>query len=102
DDGGSAQLEELVSKYGEVLSAVDVDFFFSSRRRHTRSKRDWSSDVCSSDLAAMLRVAASHESRRKAECQARSIAARIGAADRWRSEERRVGKECRARRSADH
>src|SRR5207249_8850094 len=27
-------------------------FFFSSRRRHTRSKRDWSSDVCSSDLEA--------------------------------------------------
>src|SRR5699024_11683644 len=26
-------------------------FFFTSRRRHTRSKRDWSSDVCSSDLA---------------------------------------------------
>src|SRR5207249_8651468 len=26
-------------------------FFFSSRRRHTGSKRDWSSDVCSSDLA---------------------------------------------------
>src|SRR5699024_12048726 len=25
-------------------------FFFSSRRRHTRSKRDWSSDVCSCDL----------------------------------------------------
>src|SRR5438105_7719712 len=25
-------------------------FFFSSRRRHTRSTRDWSSDVCSSDL----------------------------------------------------
>src|SRR5699024_11266411 len=25
-------------------------FFFASRRRHTRSKRDWSSDVCSSDL----------------------------------------------------
>src|SRR5699024_11906071 len=33
--------------------AVDSTFdilFFSSRRRHTRSKRDWSSDVCSSDL----------------------------------------------------
>src|SRR5437868_15372764 len=29
-------------------------FFFSSRRRHTRSKRDWSSDVCSSDLVARL------------------------------------------------
>src|SRR5438874_2769535 len=27
-----------------------VFFFFSSRRRHTRSLRDWSSDVCSSDL----------------------------------------------------
>src|SRR5437868_13812571 len=30
-------------------------FFFSSRRRHTRSKRDWSSDVCSSDLIRRLR-----------------------------------------------
>src|SRR5579885_2609846 len=29
-------------------------FFFSSRRRHTRSKRDWSSDVCSSDLGTMF------------------------------------------------
>src|SRR5699024_5533118 len=29
-------------------------FFFSSRRRHTRSKRDWSSDVCSSDLVIQL------------------------------------------------
>src|SRR5699024_11660420 len=28
-------------------------FFFSSRRRHTRSKRDWSSDVCSSDLSSL-------------------------------------------------
>src|SRR5699024_9700994 len=29
---------------------IFIWFFFSSRRRHTRSKRDWSSDVCSSDL----------------------------------------------------
>src|SRR2546421_6031037 len=29
-------------------------FFFSSRRRHTRSDRDWSSDVCSSDLYTFL------------------------------------------------
>src|SRR5699024_7934918 len=29
-------------------------FFFSSRRRHTRSKRDWSSDVCSSDLIKQI------------------------------------------------
>src|SRR5690606_40691239 len=28
-----------------------ADFFFSSRRRHTSFSRDWSSDVCSSDLA---------------------------------------------------
>src|SRR5690349_22329996 len=37
-----------------VVFSVDVFsffFFFSSRRRHTRSLRDWSSDVCSSDLA---------------------------------------------------
>src|SRR5699024_9980563 len=36
------------------LSNYDIEasiFVFSSRRRHTRSKRDWSSDVCSSDLA---------------------------------------------------
>src|SRR5699024_11403377 len=32
------------------ISTLFVFFFFSSRRRHTRSKRDWSSDVCSSDL----------------------------------------------------
>src|SRR2546426_5081611 len=31
-------------------------FFFSSRRRHTRLQGDWSSDVCSSDLAALLRA----------------------------------------------
>src|SRR5699024_12102786 len=31
-------------------------FFFSSRRRHTRSKRDWSSDVCSSDLIRITAV----------------------------------------------
>src|SRR5699024_11876273 len=30
---------------------------FSSRRRHTRSKRDWSSDVCSSDLDALVKGA---------------------------------------------
>ena len=31
---------------------VDFVFFFSSRRRHTRYWRDWSSDVCSSDLSS--------------------------------------------------
>src|SRR6266704_125212 len=38
-----------------------VCFFFSSRRRHTRSKRDWSSDVCSSDLpSSRERIAELH------------------------------------------
>src|SRR5690606_41012045 len=34
--------------------SMDRSFFFSSRRRHTRFSRDWSSDVCSSDLAALV------------------------------------------------
>src|SRR5699024_6231717 len=33
------------------VGGVQYGFFCSRRRRHTRSKRDWSSDVCSSDLA---------------------------------------------------
>src|SRR3989440_3659740 len=33
-----------------MIGARVMFFFFSSRRRHTRSDRDWSSDVCSSDL----------------------------------------------------
>src|SRR5687768_18265630 len=37
----------MVVWYSVVLSLF---FFFSSRRRHTRCSRDWSSDVCSSDL----------------------------------------------------
>src|SRR5207249_6405514 len=40
---------------GEVADLKD--FFFSSRRRHTRSKRDWSSDVCSSDLQTIEQLA---------------------------------------------
>src|SRR5207247_4546615 len=35
---------------GTSSSSAPIIFFFSSRRRHTRSTRDWSSDVCSSDL----------------------------------------------------
>src|SRR5256884_6602510 len=33
---------------------MSLFFFFSSRRRHTRCSRDWSSDVCSSDLAQQI------------------------------------------------
>src|SRR3712207_6990482 len=40
-----------------IIVTVDFDiFFFSSRRRHTRYWRDWSSDVCSSDLSARPQV----------------------------------------------
>src|SRR5207249_8927629 len=97
--------------------------FFSSRRRHTRSKRDWSSDVCSSDLA----VHAAHAVATTAEAQPDGQAAAEQRLDRGvrgaaherqrlnedevglvllkcageqanrRSEERRVGKEGRAR-----
>src|SRR5206468_2783778 len=41
--------EQAFGVYGAFLF-----FFFSSRRRHTRSDRDWSSDVCSSDLEPRL------------------------------------------------
>src|SRR5699024_7510386 len=40
-----------------ALLLLSLVLFFSSRRRHTRSKRDWSSDVCSSDLLARAREA---------------------------------------------
>src|SRR5207249_9078111 len=46
----------VLARIDLVFEMVDVIvdmFFFSSRRRHTRSKRDWSSDVCSSDLIRM-------------------------------------------------
>src|SRR5438094_2180691 len=36
-----------------MMSLLSVLFFFSSRRRHTRSYGDWSSDVCSSDLSRL-------------------------------------------------
>src|SRR3712207_3427031 len=38
----------------QMIDSNLVIFFFSSRRRHTRYWRDWSSDVCSSDLLAFL------------------------------------------------
>src|SRR5437879_10545847 len=39
-----------------MLWTMYVDFFFSSRRRHTRYIGDWSSDVCSSDLVRSQRA----------------------------------------------
>src|SRR5207237_3008838 len=85
------------------LASVIV-FFFSSSRRHTRFKCDWSSDVCSSDLARLHRgreapVAASCG--RIAPCGYRRGESPVSDAQavtldvrrrKFRSEERRVGK----------
>src|SRR5256885_5618097 len=98
-------------------------FFFSSRRRHTRLQGDWSSDVCSSDLDSMLRdisnrsegvltvsIEAGPNAGRKSpvvwiaqrhQSEWRRIKGTVGA-DQYRSEERRVGKECRSRWSPYH
>src|SRR5699024_11574967 len=96
-------------------------FLFSSRRRHTRSKRDWSSDVCSSDLAAAfsfepadsltpwpagISIASPVRGLRpvRAARLVRSTENQPGIVifspleTCERSEERRVGKECRAGR----
>src|SRR5690625_8052191 len=82
-----------------MSSSVYVIFFFSSRRRHTRWPRDWSSDVCSSDLRvhSMKDVAAP----RKAIIHIQNTAPGPPKAIAVRSEERRVGKECRSRRSRE-
>src|SRR5204863_7012734 len=92
-------------------------FFFSSRRRHTRSLRDWSSDVCSSDLAERRElealwqgIAAVHSLTWPGnvallagariyvgpDTSVTHLAAAAGCPTVARSEERRVGKECRA------
>src|SRR5207302_2982335 len=91
-------------------------FFFSSRRRHTRFSRDWSSDVCSSDLTLRALVGSLQERvqhRGHEVCDRDAFAlddlAQIGwvlvssrarhdqprAEQQRRSEERRVGKEGR-------
>src|SRR5207302_7209082 len=99
-------------------------FFFSSRRRHTRFSRDWSSDVCSSDLsrrgfgfppsqANFLLVQVPQASAVLQRLLRAGIIVRDGAAVGFpdhlriavgdhRSEERRVGKECGARGGAWH
>src|SRR5690606_40139443 len=92
-------------------------FFFSSRRRHTRFSRDWSSDVCSSDLdgpdldprngpEGVLAIRLERFAAGNADLEHLGIvehcpnAFPVGCEDHLathRSEERRVGKECRSR-----
>src|SRR5437764_7737438 len=99
------------------------NFFFSSRRRHTRYIGDWSSDVCSSDLTfgwltfILIALALVGRLPRRAIgatllvlvlfiLQSVFVAVRGSlpavAALHPRSEERRVGKECMSRRCAHH
>src|SRR5204863_5730332 len=95
-------------------------FFFSSRRRHTRSLRDWSSDVCSSDLRGFgsqgeqrLTVLSLLLAEAQIVAEERGVAPLLLLDDVLseldsnrrhvlRSEERRVGKECRSRWSPDY
>src|SRR3712207_7788387 len=105
---------------------VRVFFFFSSRRRHTRYWRDWSSDVCSSDLERQLLLKQINEIVKERlkypasdEMDANMkrlkyvryaddfLIGIIGSKEdcihvKERSEERRVGKECRSRWSPYH
>src|SRR5690625_7786669 len=86
---------------------VCFGFFFSSRRRHTRWPRDWSSDVCSSDLGTqgvalvgeeqLVPVSALPPVPTAVEWATGSAQGAYPEAceDLARSEERRVGKECR-------
>src|SRR3989440_4833568 len=53
-----AMLAHVCIQALNVAGVQTCAFFFSSRRRHTRSDRDWSSDVCSSDLT---RLNSSHD-----------------------------------------
>src|SRR5439155_17335426 len=93
-----------------LRSAMATFFFFSSRRRHTRWPRDWSSDVCSSDLAdygAQLPnypyAPPDYDGDPDPDHSVSTIgfggvpSAAGGNGDSPRSEERRVGKECRSR-----
>src|SRR2546426_3482692 len=87
-------------------------FFFSSRRRHTRLQGDWSSDVCSSDLIEQRvpvekRIAVEEADAVRFACNAVNVGNRLFVNQfspelRGRSEERRVGKECRSRWSPYH
>src|SRR5699024_11282002 len=95
-----------------LTSIFMIYFFFSSRRRHTRSKRDWSSDVCSSDL--LHRSYTPHSAQnveymtdatgemfiRFLFANGRQVTLRMSEV-LVRSEERRVGKECSCRGGLD-
>src|SRR5437879_8918046 len=79
-------------------------FFFSSRRRHTRYIGDWSSDVCSSDLfqVGQQDVHSTFSGQSRANFVTGDLDWFLGRHYFVRSEERRVGKECRSGWWRDH
>src|SRR5438034_6844854 len=101
--------------YTDISVVVSFLFFFSSRRRHTRSLCDWSSDVCSSDLGTGVGGALILDGRLwtghsgyageigHMQIDPKGVPCGCGCVGCLetvvgiRSEERRVGKECRAR-----
>src|SRR5438445_491162 len=98
--GADAEIEPLLTALArkEVLGV----FFFSSRRRHTRYWRDWSSDVCSSDLTASASSTRSSPrpscSRKRRSCCAASLPwdrSRSG----WRWKPWTRGSRCRSTRA---
>src|SRR5258705_1698729 len=89
------------------VSDYSFFFFFSSRRRHTRCLSDWSSDVCSSDLrSGGAGSLAQPDLRALHTLEVAHLDAAVFRDDIdelvGRSEERRVGKECRSRWSPYH
>src|SRR5258707_4060998 len=78
-------------------------FFFSSRRRHTRYWRDWSSDVCSSDLYVVEGLNTTDTGFGILSTNLpNEFVQETEVITGGRSEERRVGKECRSRWSPYH
>src|SRR5436305_14569737 len=90
---------------GGAATPADALFFFSGRRRHTSCGRDWSSDVCSSDLASAVGpvsvVTGPTAEALLLTTPDGQVVKSHGSFDPERSEERRVGKECRARRATE-
>src|SRR5256885_13014509 len=95
---------DQISIYRYIVICCYSFFFFSSRRRHTRLQGDWSSDVCSSDLSFNRDGVGGFPPRHLTLAWYRQL---FADAPLWdavanRSEERRVGKECRSRWSPYH
>src|SRR3712207_6960141 len=91
-----------VSDVNSSMILYYIFFFFSSRRRHTRYWRDWSSDVCSSDLLLVTAAGVPRRIGYDRDGRGFMLTDRLLPMRRKRSEERRVGKECRSRWSPYH